>query len=558
MVYPVYQVRLDALFYNDQNDRIATWISRYESENGKESLSDLNVEIYNRIIENSITESNPEAIQKTQKNIALVGQREPGVTLADGRIVDGNRRFTCLRRIQRDSAAPVYFETVIMDMDIRADRKQIKLLAEQKLEYVDFRCYRLYERFETFLAQCDAIDDRAKKILQQRLQGSTLEEIGQEYGVTRERIRQIIKKKTGEVRNFYAMATGDRWFDEDYYWYFYETYAFDRREASAWMGIPETVWKYLDMMDVKQGKKAPESALDDSENLEIGLRLKVKNYLNRNKIFVDGVWVENKRGELEPIIAKKFCRNEISFDAFAKVFNDFLAEEEIPYDEELYYTEAVARTRKNRLADSRFILWKQNEMLRYDDIDSRDYTELLETLKLDTYENVEYSTMKFVKEYPQLMEKYDIRDHYELHNLLRKIVPEGSFHAFRCGRTPVIEFGVFDRDSAILDLKSLRQRLTYVVLFSNKLMEMKRNLDIIEFDPGQILNFRKLSRAGITKEDIRQFCDAVYNFIPENSYFTAQSLKADGFESDLYDLGFSDWFYANVDLYYRDLEEGGF
>lgn len=142
VVYPVYQVRLDALFYNDQNDRIATWISHYESENGKESLSDLNEEIYNRIIENFITESNPEAIQKTQKNIALIGQREPGVTLADGRIVDGNRRFTCLRRLQRDSADPVYFETVIMDMDIREDRKQIKLLElaiqhgeEKKVDY---------------------------------------------------------------------------------------------------------------------------------------------------------------------------------------------------------------------------------------------------------------------------------------------------------------------------------------------------------------------------------------------------------------------------------------
>ena len=142
VVYPVYQVRLDALFYNDQNDRIATWISRYESENGKESLSDLNVEIYNRIIENFITESNPEAIKKTQKNIALVGQREPGVTLADGRIVDGNRRFTCLRRIRRECTDPVYFETVIMDMDIREDKKQIKLLElaiqhgeEKKVDY---------------------------------------------------------------------------------------------------------------------------------------------------------------------------------------------------------------------------------------------------------------------------------------------------------------------------------------------------------------------------------------------------------------------------------------
>lgn len=142
VVYPVYRVRLDALFYNDQNDRIATWISRYETENGKDSLQGLNREIYNRVIENFIVDSNPESIQKTQKNIALVGQREPGVTLADGRIVDGNRRFTCLRRMQRETDKPLFFETVIMDMDIQEDRKQIKLLElaiqhgeEKKVDY---------------------------------------------------------------------------------------------------------------------------------------------------------------------------------------------------------------------------------------------------------------------------------------------------------------------------------------------------------------------------------------------------------------------------------------
>lgn len=141
-IYPVYKIRLDALYYNDQNDRIATWITQYESENGEGSLNSLNTDIYNRIIENFVTDSNPEAIQKTQKNISLVGQREPGVTLADGRIVDGNRRFTCLRRIQRIQSQPVYFETVIMDMDIRADKKQIKLLElaiqhgeEKKVDY---------------------------------------------------------------------------------------------------------------------------------------------------------------------------------------------------------------------------------------------------------------------------------------------------------------------------------------------------------------------------------------------------------------------------------------
>lgn len=141
-VYPVYKVRLDALYYNDQNDRIATWITKYEAENGKDTLKDLNTDIYNRVIESFIVDSNPEAIQKTQKNIALVGQREPGVTLADGRIVDGNRRFTCLRRLQREKAEPLFFETVILDMDIRDDKKQIKLLElaiqhgeEKKVDY---------------------------------------------------------------------------------------------------------------------------------------------------------------------------------------------------------------------------------------------------------------------------------------------------------------------------------------------------------------------------------------------------------------------------------------
>lgn len=147
VAYPVYKVRLDALYYNDQNDRIATWISRYEAENGAGSLSGLSRELYNRIIEGFICDSNFEAIQKTQKNIDLVGQREPGVTLADGRIIDGNRRYTCLRRLQRESIEPLWFETVIMDVDIQQSKKEIKLLElaiqhgeEKKVDYdmIDF------------------------------------------------------------------------------------------------------------------------------------------------------------------------------------------------------------------------------------------------------------------------------------------------------------------------------------------------------------------------------------------------------------------------------------
>ena len=140
--YPVYKVRLDWLFYNDQNDRIATWISQYKSQHNGLAPDSSDRENYNKIIEQFIVESNSDAIRKTQNNIEMVDQREPGVVLADGRIVDGNRRFTCLRRLATKSDRFGFFETVILDRNIESSAKQIKMLElsiqhgeESKVDY---------------------------------------------------------------------------------------------------------------------------------------------------------------------------------------------------------------------------------------------------------------------------------------------------------------------------------------------------------------------------------------------------------------------------------------
>ena len=129
--YPVYRVRLDFLYYNDQNDRIATWISQYKSEHARDAFEHMDREAYNSIIESFIVKSNPAAIEKTRNNIALVNQREPGVVLRDGRVIDGNRRFTCLRQLSKKSNDFNYFETVILDKDIEDNKKQIKMLELQ-------------------------------------------------------------------------------------------------------------------------------------------------------------------------------------------------------------------------------------------------------------------------------------------------------------------------------------------------------------------------------------------------------------------------------------------
>ena len=92
----VYRVPLKYLYYNDQNDRISTEIVRYEAEGHTINREDR--EEFNKVFEKLIYETDPDRLDKTQKSIKNRGQDNPGVTLKDGRVVDGNRRFTCLRR----------------------------------------------------------------------------------------------------------------------------------------------------------------------------------------------------------------------------------------------------------------------------------------------------------------------------------------------------------------------------------------------------------------------------------------------------------------------------
>lgn len=547
-----------------------------------------------------------------------------------------------------------------------------KLIAGGDLEYVDYRLYRRYPSFRECLDKYDLKSSRNKEITKTRLDGETLESIGGDYGVTRERIRQIVNSTYKDVQSKHLAATGLSLFDEDYYKYFYETYEFDRKDGSDWFGIDMSTWKYLDLVDVKRGKKSLEEAETD-QNLDPGLRIKIKNYNNRGKIFVDGMWVRKKRPDLEEAVVRKYCTEDTTFTEFAEIYNDFVREYGI--EEDLLLKEELLRGRKSNMAMAKYLLWKQNEKLRYYDIDGRDYTELIDELGLQLLENIEISTLKLVEDHADVLRRYDIRDQYELHNLLRKIIPDGSMNGFHCGRMPMISFGDFSRDDAIeelvlenapitttdladlihaefgydqataigtylgciskyyhkgvyevdfkkmpderkvaldsalredgylineirreyrklfpdadpdevnpftlkemgfsvfsrcvvrnhnsleeffeqlltgneiADISDCKRRFAYDVTFSNTLSALKRDLRIIEFEPNQIISIERLERSGVTREDIRKYCDDVYSFVGKGQYFSAQSLIADGFRSELYDLGFSDWFYANL------------
>lgn len=126
--YDVYKIKLDKLYYNDQNDRIATWISKYKADNHLKSFDLSNREEYNEIIADFIKESDEKAFKKTKNNIKVLGQTEPAVILSDGRVIDGNRRFTCLRDLGKEDSKFNYLDAIIISKDIQDSKKEIKLL----------------------------------------------------------------------------------------------------------------------------------------------------------------------------------------------------------------------------------------------------------------------------------------------------------------------------------------------------------------------------------------------------------------------------------------------
>ena len=138
----VYRIPLNYLYYNDENGRVSTQVRRVVGELTP-STDDENP-LYNEKFAGFIADDNLAALKKTKKSIIDKGQQVYGYVLSDGRIIDGNRRYTALRQISEETGTTQFFEAVILPFtyDAKANRSQIKRLelaiqlgVEEKLSY---------------------------------------------------------------------------------------------------------------------------------------------------------------------------------------------------------------------------------------------------------------------------------------------------------------------------------------------------------------------------------------------------------------------------------------
>ncbi len=394
------------------------------------------------------------------------------------------------------------------------------LLQKREIEYVDFRCYRVYPSFYDFIASSDQINEDHKEVLMDRLQGLSLQQIADKRSVTRERIRQKENKVLRTIRKCNVNGL----FDEDYYRYLYENYAIPKDVWINALGCSKEGYSYLSVFSAGRGKAAPEDALEDPQ-VPVNLKYRLQKLFEKEMLIVNGEKVKHQRIHFERAVLKHYCGDEVSFEEFANVYNHELEQNNISEDHRFYIRDDNKRSRGSNLSALPYVLWKQGERLRYYDMDKYDFSELLETINLGQFRNTELSANKFMQEYPVLMEQYDIRDEYELHSVLKKIVDPATCHEISFHRQPIIRFGEYDRKEAVLAL-------------------------ITELSPVSTADLiaELQKRFGFSEEMIRANCITDFSHLYHRGYYTVDFKTMSDDRQNLFREALTEPFYTFDDL----------
>ena len=336
--------------------------------------------------------------------------------------------YGCSLKSVSDTCAPV--PTDVLEANLRF------LIATQKAVRNEEGYYAI-KRMTAIEYAAQLPDQRRGYVLTERLHGRTLEDIGNELNVQRERVRQISNKALERHPTLY----------EDHYAEVFQKYDFLRNDFCQAFQENETVYEYL-KIQYKSGELPPEELMDD-ESFPIIFRRAGERIAYKNCVQIGSTIVPCKRDSLCDYALRQYAADEISFTSFVDRYHALLSDLGI---EDISKLMISGRGYENKLAASKNILWKHGKCLRYYPISLYDYANLLDTLNLNQYTDIEISALKLFIEHTELMREYDIRDEYELHNLLKKICTEETYPNIRFPRMPTIEFGNFNRDQQVVDL----------------------------------------------------------------------------------------------------------
>lgn len=278
---------------------------------------------------------------------------------------------------------------------------------------------------------------RIREIIQWKIAGESLQKIGNRYGISAERVRQLMRGAL-ERRPY---------FREDKYGKIYNSYKFTLEEFMLIFNEPKETYYYLEIaFPVREKNKEPLEKILTDETIAPEIREKAKDVIYGPCVVVDGTYVKRNRRELVKYYIQTNCKRKTRFEDFVKNYNLWLFFWGCDSDPELIIK---TRSYENILQQCDFALWSRYRSFRYYAFEKYDFEEFRARLNLEQFQDVEFSTLKLFRDHQDLMMQYDIRDEDELHNLLRKIwnSPDVKFK-----KMPMIEIGSANVSNQLLTL----------------------------------------------------------------------------------------------------------
>lgn len=306
-----------------------------------------------------------------------------------------------------------------------------KLQIENKIKIGMYGIEYNFLHFEDYIS--NNFDERIANIIKERYSGNTLESIARRYGLTRERVRQICKKiKFDEINDNLV---------EDKYRNIFEKYDWTKQAFIEIFNEEELTYNYLNNRYIK-GNEDLTNILTDSD-FDYSQKEKFKS-INNLIVTTDGDLISNTNDFIRKVLVK-YATNEIEIDDLTDIYND-----EIEKYPELQLSNLNSRNLEARLSRSDYALFGANHKVRYYDFDILSNESIDQLKELIILNDGFYSTEYLFRNNKQLMNELDVRNEYELHNILKLKIDDNDNNVYFL-RMPNFLVEYRDRDEFIAD-----------------------------------------------------------------------------------------------------------
>lgn len=277
----------------------------------------------------------------------------------------------------------------------------------------------------------------------------TLDDLARIQGCTKQYLSNEFNKIIDNMPKLY----------EDYVWDYIKNYDMTLEIVIFAFQLDDFAGRYLKKYKVSNRRKNKVNELHpgsrklsymellNAEDTPTAVKDRMEEYALKNSLCVDGVFVPKSKADIFRFLVGKHCQNSITIEDFTQIYDAFIQKYNA---QDFRYSSGSIR---NEITDNYHgVLYDSSgTSIRAYDVDGVDIEELMQGIKFYEFKDVEITSNLFYDEYPDLMKELDIRNGYELHNLIKKRKRDIKRSDWS-GKMPTMVFGKGDKRRQIREL----------------------------------------------------------------------------------------------------------